>query len=120
MLQFKISDTAAILTLSLTEMVTAVNPVYYFVFTHVLTKDQITFNKTVAQDESNFQGRYNQFTINPSIVFAGKEIGEWHYIVYENSTTGEILEKGKLMLLPENDFEYSKYNQATTFKTYNG
>lgn len=120
MLQFKISDTSAVLTLTLTELITVTNPVYKFVFTHVLTKQQVTFDKTTGEDESDYQSRYNQFTINPSVIFANKEVGEWHYIIYENTTSGEILEMGKLMLLRTTDFAYTNYNQAVTFKTYNG
>ena len=120
MQQFRTTDTTAVMILSLTEMITMANPVYHFVFTHVLTNDTVTFDKTTSQDESNYHSRYNQFTINPLLVFADKMTGEWHLTVYENSVTGEILQKEKLMLLSLSEFEFAKYNQPTSFKTYNG
>lgn len=79
MLEFKQDDTSAILIVTLTEKVTITNPYYLFVFTHVLTKAVVSFIKSEAQDESDYPERYNQFTINPAVVFLNKPIGEWHY-----------------------------------------
>lgn len=127
MLQFQQSDTAAVLILTLTEKVNINDPYYLFVFTHVTTKDKVKFVRTEGQDESNFQSRYNQFTINAYQLFGDQPVGEWHYKVYENDsssededTAGDILEQGKMMLLRETDFEFTKYNEPQTFKTYNG
>jgi hypothetical protein len=128
MLQFRQDDTSVELILTLTEKVTLTDPYYLFVFTHVTTKDVVAFVKSVADDESGFQSRYNKFTIDPSDVFEDKLPGEWHYKVYEQedventdvALTGAEIECGKLMLLPAEDFEYDKYNSPTSFKTYNG
>lgn len=128
MLEFKQDDTAAVMILTLTELVT-LSPVYYlFIFTHVTTKEIVAFVKSTAQEESLFPSRYNQFTINAATVFNGKQPGEWHYKVYEQSSAvntdpalaGEVIEFGKLYLDRATDFDYDKYNTATSYKTYNG
>lgn len=128
MLQFKQDDTAAALIVTLTELTTLTEPNYLFVFTHVLTKDIVAFVKKEIDDESDHPNRYNQFTINPSVVFAGKQPGEWHYKVYEqesdtNTTpglAGSIVEYGKMLLDRSAEFEYDMYDSATSYKTYNG
>lgn len=120
MLEFKRIDTAAKLVLTLTEMITTTAPNYLFVFTHVTTKEQVSFTKLNSEDESLFKNRYNKFTINPSVVFANKPTGEWHFRVYENTLTGEILEQGKMILDKDTDFSFNKYNSENSFKTYNG
>lgn len=128
MLQFKQDDTQAVMILTLTELATLTTPYYLFVFTHVTTKDVVAFVKGVADDESDYPQRYNQFTIDASVVFAAKQVGEWHYKVYEQDDADNLdpdnaaglLEEGKLLLDRATDFEYDMYNQSTTYKTYNG
>jgi len=128
MLEFKQSDTAVALILTLSELVTLTAPNFLFIFTHVLTKDQVVFIKMDGDDESVHPDRYNQYTINPSILFAGKQPGEWHYTIYEQASAsnldpdlaGEIVENGKLILDRATDFSFEKYDSPTSFKTYNG
>lgn len=128
MLQFKQSDTSAILILTLTENISFNESYLLFVFTHVLTKQQVKFIRFIDIDESEFPERYNQFTINPAIVFLNAPIGEYHYKVYEqvSSTntdidlTGAILEYGKLILDRAVAFDFTKYNEPTTYAAYNG
>lgn len=120
MLEFKQSDISVKIILTLTEFVTLPGSDYYFVFTHVLTKDQVTLTKLNGDDESLYPGRYNKFTFNPSVLFLGKQPGEWHYKVYENNVSGEILEQGKMILDRATAFEFKKYDSQTSFKTYNG
>ena len=128
MLEFKQDDTAAVMILTLTEFVSISTPYYLFVFTHVTTKDVVAFVKSEAGDESEYPQRYNQFTINASVVFDGKQSGEWHYKVYEQASdinidpaaAGAVLEYGKLYLDRATEFAYTQYNSATSFKTYNG
>jgi len=119
MLQFKNSSTSERIIVTLTELVTANSPIYSFAFTHVVTKDVVTFAKTTDDDFSNYPERYNEFEINPSVIFAGYQVGEWHYIITEQQT-GIVLEYGKLYLDRGTDFSFKKYDNATTFKTYNG
>lgn len=128
MLQFKQDDTTAAMILTLTEFVTLPAPYYLFVFTHVETKEVVAFVKAEADDESDYPQRYNKFTINAATVFANKQPGEWHYKVYEQASavnldpalSGGILEYGKLYLDRAVDFEYTKYEGTTSYKTYNG
>ena len=119
MLQFKIDSISERILVTITEFVSVIEPVYVFQFTHVLTKDVVIFTKTVADDFSNYQNRYNEFSINPSVLFNGFQVGEWHYKVTEQQT-GYSLEYGKLLLERGTDFSFKTYNNNTTFKTYNG
>jgi hypothetical protein len=128
MLQFKQDDTAAVMILTLTELVSIIDPFYLFVFTHVTTKDVVNFVKAEIDDESDYPARYNQFTIDASTVFANQQSGEWHYKVYEQSSStnldpelsGGLLEEGKLLLDRSAEFAYTQYDQQTSYKTYNG
>lgn len=128
MLQFAQDDTAVELILTLSEKVSITTPYYLFVFLHVTTKDSVKFIKGIADDESGYQSRFNQFTINPAVLFLGKPVGEWHYTIYEQvsdsntdvTLTGAVLENGKMMLGRATDFEFNKYNLVTTYKVYNG
>ena len=128
MIQFKQSDVAAVMILTLTENVSLNDPYFLFVFTHVLTKQQVKFIKATGADESNYPERYNQFTIDASVIFLNKPIGEWHYKVYEQASstntdedsTGAVLEYGKLLLNRTTEFAFTKYNEPTTFTAYNG
>lgn len=128
MLQFKQNETATNIILTLTELVSIADPYFLFVFTHVLTKDTVALLLNSTDDISSAPTRYNKFLINPSVVFASKQPGEWHYIVHEQASnsnldptlSGEIIERGKLFLDRTTDFSYTKYDQPTSFKTYNG
>lgn len=128
MLQFKQDEAAAVLILTLTELVSIATPYYLFVFTHVTTKEQVRFVKSEVDDESDYPARYNQFTINAASIFSGKQPGEWHYEVYEQTSStntdpalsGSLLEEGKLLIDRSVEFEFTQYDQSTSFKTYNG
>lgn len=128
MLQFDQDDTAAIMILTLTELVTLPAPYYLFLFTHVETKNIVAFVKAEIDDESDYPQRYNQFTIDAADVFEDQPTGEWHYKVYEQASstnvdpdlTGGVLEEGNLILDRATAFEYTQYNSATSFKAYNG
>lgn len=128
MLQFKQSDTVSLLIVTLSENVSIDDPYFLFVFTHILTKQQVKFIKFIGADESSFPVRYNAFTINPSVVFAGSPIGSWNYKVYEQVSsintdedlTGDVVEYGKLILNRATEFEFTKYDEPTYYTTYNG
>jgi hypothetical protein len=97
---------------------------YVFTFTHSVTKQVVTFEKQAGQDISTYPERYNEFTINTSVVFNSYPVGLWHYEVKEKDTQANevlgILEVGIMMLVPSTEFEYEKYETATTYKQYNG
>lgn len=128
MLEFKQNDTAVAIILTLTELVTLSAPNFLFFFTHVTTKDQVVFIKLDSEDESEYPQRYNQFTINPSELFAGKNSGEWHYAVYEQESASNLdpalagapVEYGKMILDRSVDFAFQIYQTPTTYKAYNG
>ena len=128
MQQFKQSDTAAILIFTLTENVTIADPYYLFVFKHITTKAEIKFIKYITQDESLTPIRYNQFTINPSVIFFNMAIGQWNYKVYQQvsstntdaTLSGSILEYGKMKLDRAVAFTFNAYKQAQTINAYNG
>jgi hypothetical protein len=128
MLQFAQDDTSAELILTLTEKVTLDVPYYLFVFTHVTTKDAVSFVKAVADDQSLYQSRYNQFTINPSVVFDEQPTGMWNYTIHEQeddentdvANTTSVLEYGKLILDRATAYAPTQYNSATSYKAYNG
>lgn len=128
MLQFRQNSTSADIIVTLTEKVTIVEPYYLFRFIHVLTKDEVTVIKATADDLSAYPDRYNKFNINPSVVFALKQPGEWFYKVYQqdnNSNTDPdatdgMIEQGKLMLDRATDFSFTEYETATAYKVYNG
>lgn len=114
--------------LTLAELKTLTSPYYLFIFTHTLTKTVVKFIKAPADEESLFPERYNKYTINTSVMFLSKPVGEWLYTVYEQASavnldpalsTG-IVEQGKMQLDRATDFEFDKYNAAVTYKTYNG
>ena len=128
MIELNQGTTSEIIIVTLTEAVTLLEPYYLFVFTHVTTKNIITFIKSIDDDESDYPERFNQFTIDTSVVFNSQPPGEWHYTIYEqesNSNTDPvgaagILEYGKMYLLRTTPFEFSIYDKPVTFKTYNG
>jgi hypothetical protein len=99
---------------TLTENVTEAEPVYDFTFTHVLTKQQVTFSRTVDDDTSTNKDRYNSFMIDTAQF---TQAGEWHYTVTEEQT-GVVLEYGKMIITRA--FNYNMYDSATSYSTYNG
>lgn len=114
MIEFNKTDNNVVMIFTLTENVTVNDPIYDFVFTHILTKSQVTFSKQVTDDESQFQDRYNQFTVLTSLF---PYVGQYNYEVTEQQT-GINLEKGKLLITE--DFNYTIYNGSTNYKVYKG
>ncbi len=115
MIQFANTDVTGTIIATLTELVTVDNPIYDWVFTHVLTKEQVSFSLTQDDDISEFTDRYNEFIIDVTLF---NQVGEWHYVVTEQQT-GNILEKGK-MLITRDDTIYTQYAGTTSYTAYNG
>jgi hypothetical protein len=128
MLEFKQDDAEVNIIVTLTENVSLEAPFFLFVFTHVLTKDVVTLLLAESDDLSNYPGRYNEFTLAPTSLFAGKQPGFWTYEVYEQvsstnidtSLTGGLLENGKLLLNRPQEFAFEMYDSEVSYKTYNG
>lgn len=100
---------------------------YLFLFTHILTKNEVTKIYAFADDDSGYQDRYNSFEINTTTVFSGQPIGQWLYNIYEQASavntdpSGLVeVERGILKLNPVTDFAFEKYEGSTTFKAYAG
>lgn len=119
------TDTDIIVTLN--EKRTLDAGYYLFVWTHVTTKSVVTKIFSFADDLSDYQDRYNKFNLNPSVLFANKNTGEWVYVVYEQASSSNTnvtglteVERGLMKLNPAAGFEYEKYSPATTIKAYGG
>lgn len=128
MLELHIDQSDEKLIVTLTELVTLDEPFFLFRFKHVETKQVVSFVKGPNDDESDYPYRYNQYSIDTAIVFAEQPAGEWHYEVYEQESADNtdpdlatgLIESGRMLLYRASEFEYTMYNQSSTFKTYNG
>lgn len=129
MLTFVKGDTnERFIIVTLTELTTIQAPVYYlFVFMHIETKEKLKITFSDSDDESDFKYRYNKFPIQPDVLFQDFPVGHYIYTVYqkidinnEQEIESEVVEYGRLILLPEQGFENEQYNSQTNFKSYNG
>lgn len=120
MLHLTQGSTTGTIVVTLYEKLTLTEDVYYkFVYTHSVTKEVVTDVIAATSDDSTYPQRYNEFAVNPSVLFANKPIGEWHYKVYEqegiSGTQGNLLEQGKLFIEPATAFTYTTPNETTTY-----
>jgi hypothetical protein len=126
MLNVKASDTSAILTVTLSEMVVAPADYFLFVFVHTLTLKEVRLSVAASTDQSFYPRKYNQFSVNPSVLFVNSPAGEYHYSVYQkaDATTAiddaRALEFGKLRLNPATAFTYGQYSPPSFYTAYNG
>lgn len=129
MIQLNRGESSEKIIVTLSELKTLNEPNYLFIFTHTTTKQVVKKVFLNSSDESEYQSRYNKFTIQTSSVFNNKASGEWTYRVYEQeSETNEdpelstsLIEAGKMILLkPESDqLTYKKPSQTITYKVNN-
>lgn len=115
---------------TLKEKQTLVNPYFLFIFTHTLTRAEVTKIFAPADELSSYTSRYNKFAIATVTTFASKAVGEWLYRAYEQASAVNtdptlattLLESGKLRLYPASADVYAvdQYNETQTFKAYNG
>jgi hypothetical protein len=122
MLHLQQGQTSEFIVLTLQEKQTLTEDyLYKFVFIHGLTKRNVTFFKSSADDSSTYPSRYNEFEIDTADVFEGEPPGEWLYTVYETTILEVVtvpLEYGKMYLLEATEFEPTKYEQATSYTAY--
>jgi hypothetical protein len=119
------ADKDIIVTLS--ENVTLDEPYYLFVFTHITTKEVISFIKGLSDDLSDFTDRYNKFLVLSS-VFEDASIGQYEYAVYEQesdsntdtSLTTSLLEVGKAELKTDSPYSVTEYSLTTSYIEYGG
>lgn len=110
-------NSAEKIILTLTEKSTLSNPTYRISFTNVTTKDVVTFQLGV--DSSGYPVRFNEFTIDTNTNFSTQQRGQWQYVCYENISSIEV-ENGKMLLNEATEFNYTGYNEATSYKGYGG
>jgi hypothetical protein len=112
---------------TLTELKTLNEPYYLFVFTHITTKEVVTFIKSESDDLSDFTDRFNKFSV-PSTVFEDKPVGQYEYQVYEQESdsntdpdnTTSLIEVGKAELKTDSPFTITEYSPETTYIEYAG
>jgi hypothetical protein len=112
---------------TLTESTTLTNPYYLFVFTNVATKVVYKVIVNSASDLSPYPERYNLYSIDVSTLFATAQAGQYSYEVYEqasstntNITGLNLVECGKMKLLPSTSLTQQGYEPQTTYKGYAG
>lgn len=131
MLQLTSGQSNEKIIVTLNELKTLDEPFYLFRFVHVGTGQVVSFVRFPAVDESLFQGRYNKYNVDTSIVFLDRPPGEWHYTVYEqisaintdpdSASIRGVLEYGKMMLVPATELEPDLYdNGPRLYKMYQG
>ena len=122
MLQISKLSTSQNIVLTLTEKTTLASPFYMFFFKMVTTKEVIAFTKTYADNLSSYKERFDEFEINPSVLFANKAPGQMQYEVYESAdglVKRALLENGKASL-NEIKTTVSGYQNNPTYKGYGG
>ncbi len=117
MLHLTADSTEDSIIVTLNEKKTLSDPTYHFAFTQVVTKETVSFDIPSTEDISNYQDRYNEFLINTSVLFSGKQPGQWHYIITELGS-GLEMENGKMKLAAATNFAFSGYEPAATYKGY--
>lgn len=115
------------LIVTLNEKRTLTDGYYLFQFTHMTTREVVNKIYSFLDDQSTAQDRYNDFEINTSALFGSSNVGQWIYKVYEQASSSNtntdgltLVERGIMTLKPATDFSFTKYEEATSFKVYNG
>ena len=112
---------------TLTESTTLTNPYYLFVFTNVSTKVQYKINVNSTSDASAYKDRFNEFSFNTITLFATAQAGQFSYEVYEQASSVNLnpsglnmVECGKMLLLPATNLIKQGYAPTVTYKGYGG
>jgi hypothetical protein len=124
MLNFTIGQTQFIY-LTLKESKTLTAPNYLFRFVQRTTNDEVKFVLLNAADVSPYPDRYQKFSIVTSARFT--EIGEYHYYIYEQTSTSntnpalatKLLEQGIARVNPAANavYTFTAYQTANNFTT---
>jgi hypothetical protein len=112
---------------TLTESTTLTSPYYLFIFTNVSTKVQYKINVNSTSDASLFKDRFNEFSFNTITLFATAQAGQFSYEVYEQASSSNLnptglnmVECGKMLLLPATNLNKQGYAPTTIYKGYGG
>lgn len=90
------------------------------------TFDEVNVIYSFLDDQSDFQDHYNQFEIDTEATFEDYPHGFWKYFVYEETVSSvdteglTLVERGIMKLNPLQEFEFTKYDEVTSYKVYNG
>mgnify|MGYP001214696735 FL=1 len=122
MLHLTIAQTNTIYV-TLTEKQSLGNPNYLFRFKNRTTHEEVKFVKLFASDISPFKERYNQFSISVSTYFFQKDLGEWEYFIYEQTSTTNtdpalaysLLETGIMVLDEVSSPTFTEYQSNNIF-----
>ena len=122
MLHLTIAQTNTIYV-TLTEKQSLGNPNYLFRFKNRTTHEEVKFVKLFAADISPFKERYNQFSISVSTYFFQKDLGEWEYFIYEQTSTTNtdpalaysLLETGIMVLDEVTSPTFTEYQSNNIF-----
>lgn len=127
MLNLTKGNTSENIVVTLNEKKSLSEPYYLFVFENVATKEKVKFIKSSADDLSGSPARYNEYTINTSTLFDEYNDGEWNYKVYEQASSTNTdeegltdVERGKMTLNKATESTYTMYDEAVSYKAYNG
>jgi hypothetical protein len=127
MILLSLLNSAEKIVVTLNEKRTLDDGYYLFQFTHMTTREVINKIYQFLEDESDFQDRFNEFTIDTATVFSGASIGQWIYKVYEQVSSSNtdpdglnMVERGIMKLLPVSSFAFEEYTGTTSFKQYEG
>lgn len=115
-------ETSESIIVTITESVTITNPYYLFVFTCVATREVTSFIKSYLDEQSLYTERFNEFLIDTSTIFDGKDLGQYQYQIYEQESdsntdvTGlNLLERGKMILKEVEANIYTSDEPTTTY-----
>lgn len=127
MIPLTLGQSSEFITVTLNEKRTIEAGYYLMVFTHYTTKQVVNKIYAFAEDESDYQDRFNQFPIDTDTVFDGCPVGMWTYRIYEQASSSNIdvtglteVEVGIMQLKPAVPFAFEEYSGPTSFKVYGG
>lgn len=127
MIQLVISSLSSRFIVTLAEYTTIEDGYYLFVFKNQATKEEVKVIYSFLDDLSGYD-RYNEFEINPSVIFANALPGWWLYNVYQQESGSNLdpdlsdglVETGKMFLSPSSEFTFQMYDETTSYIVYNG
>lgn len=119
-----------LVTLTLKEKATLIDPYYLFEFINDVTKTVVRFT---TANESNYTRRYDRFTVTEtsgtnyltSGVITLSPTGFWSYKIFEQASATNLdpanaismVESGKVIVTGD-DAEFARYNNDNTFISY--
>ena len=112
---------------TLTESTTIENPYYLFIFTNVATKAIIKKIVNSADETFLFPERANIYNFDTITLFSTAQPGQYSYDVFEQISSSNLdptglnlVECGKMNLLPATNLTQNGYEPETTYKGYGG